>query len=144
MKRLLLSLCLWFLVAAPIQSNAEAAPPGVDSYRDPLDTEALARFGTVRFRHGPLHLASYFSACFSRDSRLLASTMELGLIRVWESATGKELVRIRAKPWHQWRVLDIAPSGRLVAASSALGVTLWELPSGRCSATLRAEPEQRA
>lgn len=62
----------------------------LDQYGDPLPTRALARYGTVRLRHGaePLGLG------FSHDGKFLGSISQTDDgIRLWEPATGKELYR---------------------------------------------------
>jgi RNA polymerase sigma factor (sigma-70 family) len=77
-------------------SDATAEPPGRtaqetgakrnrrDPFGDPLPPEALARLGTIRFRHG-----GYIEGlAFGRDGRSLITTASDGL-RVWDAATGE-------------------------------------------------------
>src|SRR5713101_9815218 len=74
----------------PMKQQAESpAPPKAartDRYGDPLPEGAIARLGTVRFRHGAYVLAMAFTA----DGKQLLSYSTNG-VRVWEVATGKEL-----------------------------------------------------
>jgi WD40 repeat protein len=64
----------------------------LDLHGDPLPEGAVARLGTVRFRHpGAVH-----AVAFSQDGKLLAASSD-DLIRVviWERATGRKLREIR-------------------------------------------------
>jgi WD40 repeat protein len=68
-----------------------AAKALLDLHGDPLPPGAIARYGTVRLRHG----ASPGALGFSLDGKMLASvsSTEEG-IRIWVPATGKELYRL--------------------------------------------------
>jgi RNA polymerase sigma factor (sigma-70 family) len=61
----------------------------VDAQGDPLPTGALARLGTVRFRHGgPVEALS-----LSADGKRLATGADDGVIRIWNLETGQLLRR---------------------------------------------------
>jgi WD40 repeat protein len=84
--------------ARPGRPSRPAAPPPagartLDRHGDPLPAGALARFGSVRLRHG----ASLSALGFFPDGKhfLSTSATEDGF-RVWESATGKEVARLNA------------------------------------------------
>ena len=68
-----------------------AGPAKVDRHGDPLPAGAVARFGTVRLRHGIEPAALVFTP----DGRQLlsVSVTDEGL-RVWDPKTGKELARL--------------------------------------------------
>lgn len=79
----------------PANPHRTAAPPPagprkLDRHGDPLPAGAVARFGSVRLRHGGLS-----GLGFTADGRYLVSisSTEDGF-RVWEPATGKELARL--------------------------------------------------
>ena len=56
-----------------------------DVHGDPLPPGAVARIGTVRFRHG----GELRSLAFSPDSRFLATSAADRTISIWDLATGR-------------------------------------------------------
>ncbi len=70
--------------AAPPSGTAER-PGRLDRYGDPLPPGALARLGTVRFRHANWAM----SVVWSPDGTALASAGWDRTIRLWEPATGR-------------------------------------------------------
>src|SRR5690242_10848361 len=94
------------LLGAPPKKSETAR---VDSYGDPLPPGAVARLGTVRLRHS-------HCMAFSLDGKLLA-TAGHKFIRLWETATGKE-VRRAPLPESLETVLHVtfSPDGRKIAA----------------------------
>src|SRR5262249_18451102 len=78
---------------APVPAPAPPAPARPQRPRPPparlgapLPAEALARLGTVRFRHGD----TIRSLAFTPDGREIVSHGEDG-IRIWDAATGREV-----------------------------------------------------
>ncbi len=139
--RPLLAICLVGL--APV-SPAESEPlpkeekkPRVDLYGDPLPDGAIARLGTVRFRHpAPIH-----SVAFSPDSKLLA-TFGHGHLCLWEVATGRKLEQLPANPssWRYDGCLVFSRDGRKVIWADDAGwrhtlIRVWDLAA-------RAEVQQ--
>src|SRR5436305_2885444 len=76
----------FLLLGSP--APAEDVKPAVDLHGDALPAGAIARLGTVRLRHGAHGLA------FAPDSKTFASAGSDHHIRIWEVASGKELLRL--------------------------------------------------
>jgi RNA polymerase sigma factor (sigma-70 family) len=107
--------------------QAAAEGPRTDLYGDPLPPGAMARMGTVRFRHG-----SWISAAaFGPDGKTVATAGEDKLIRFWDTATGKGIRRLNTGPAGVVG-LSTGPRGKLVALlCSDESSRLWDVNAGR-------------
>jgi RNA polymerase sigma factor (sigma-70 family) len=85
---------------------------GVDAQGDPLPAGALARLGTVRFRHGgPVEALS-----LSADGKRLATGADDGVIRVWDLDTGQLVRRIDGLiAFVMGNSVALSPDGKMVA-----------------------------
>jgi WD40 repeat protein len=107
-------LCLVSAVAArgesPDTRPETPAPARVDRYGDPLPPGAIARLGTIRLRDP----AVLHALVFSPDGKSLASAA--GSVRVWETATGRELRHLPAAV-SNYPITSLAysPDGKLLA-----------------------------
>ena len=89
-------------------------PKTSDQHGDPLPPGAIARMGTVRFRH-----AGYVcSAAFSPDGRTIASGGHDKEIRLWDRGTGKEIGRLRGHQGIAVLSLAYSPDGKTLAAGN--------------------------
>ncbi|HYV37333.1 MAG TPA: WD40 repeat domain-containing protein [Gemmataceae bacterium] len=95
------------------QRQVENLPPQRnDCHGDPLPEGALARLGTTRLRHndGVSHVA------YSPDGKLLASTSRDRTLRIWESATGRQVHVFQEKEVDFYAVAW-SPDGATLVAS---------------------------
>ncbi len=110
-------------------SAADAKGERTDLYGDPLPPGVLARVGSVCFHHGDL----IYSAMFAPDGKALISGARDGTIRVWDSATGKEVRRLpvdadvgAASP------LSISRDGKTAAVGDYGGtIQVFDIPAGK-------------
>jgi RNA polymerase sigma factor (sigma-70 family) len=112
------------------EEPANQTKPRLDRFGDPLPEEALARFGTVRFRQG----FSLISICYSPDGKAIAITgngskgRSLGL---WDAATGKELFQFDdGKSDVQFGCITFSPDGTMLAAARRENVQLLSARTG--------------
>lgn len=100
-----------------------------DLYGDPLPPGAIARLGTVRFRHG----STVKFVGFSPDGKMLVSAGADATIRVWEAASGK-LLRKDAVDYHDlhsFTPLALSPGGKILAFGVGSRIRFWDVTAGR-------------
>ena len=95
--RALLSILVFVLLVPIIESqNVPTKDAVTDALGDPLPQGAVARLGTLRFKHAPAQSAIIDSAVYSPDGTKIASVaLTSGSVRLWEADTGKEITG----PW---------------------------------------------
>jgi RNA polymerase sigma factor (sigma-70 family) len=105
--------------------KADAPRPGTDRHGDPLPPGAVARLGTVRWRHGFFVQA----LAYSPDGKKIAAVGAGRAITLWDAATGKEIHRFpnRAQP----NGLAFSPDGKLLATTDAPTCHLWDVATGK-------------
>jgi WD40 repeat protein len=122
---------------AAAQTDREGyKPPLTDFHGDPLPSGALARLGTVRFRHG----GTVYFVTFLPDGKLLSAGND-GTARLWDLNTGKEMRRfeIRRPPEEpvtrrrsSTTALAVSADGSTFAASEGTeGIRLWDVATGK-------------
>ncbi len=119
----------------PIPATATPTPVPVIQVATPLpppqgvaiDSSNAGQIRAVRQLAGH-NGEAVFDIAFSPDGRVLASGGHDGRVRIWEAATGAELMAFAG---HEDRVFGVAfsPDGSVVASSGNDGtVRLWEIP----------------
>jgi WD40 repeat protein len=115
-------------VVSPPSAAAGEEQAHTDRYGDPLPPGALARLGTVRFRHGDVIDA----ISLSPDGRTLATASRDQAMRLWDMTTGRELRRL---PGHEGSLRSVAfsPDGKVLATvvSPPRVLRLWDVATGR-------------
>jgi RNA polymerase sigma factor (sigma-70 family) len=109
------------------EANVRAEnPPATDRYGDPLPERALARLGTTRFRQGFM----IYTAAYSPDGKMLATTSAGQGICVWDTDTGKQLYQVL--PHAHVHSVAFAPNGKvLVTGGAGRGIHLFDAATGR-------------
>src|SRR5215831_1777300 len=112
-------------------------------YGDPLPAGALVRFGALRWRHSGM----VSCLAMSQDGELLASSGTDQTIRVWESATGREIRRMPNSSvdpfpddYDHVSIISLAfsPDSKALVSGSLDGtVRLWTLATGKETRCLR-------
>jgi RNA polymerase sigma factor (sigma-70 family) len=131
-------------------ASMNSAPPlgdrravAVDPQGDPLPTGAVARLGTVRWRHG--NTASFVA--FMPDGKGLLSGGEDATARLWDVATGQELRRFKLTPHRGTGYVPLALSGdgcMLVSATGEEPVRVWNVATGQLARPLKQPPPAAA
>ena len=91
LRNRILLVCVFLLPGLVADAGQEKAGPQ-DRYGDPLPAGALARLGTIRFRHD----SAIVFAAFLPNGKSVLSVSDNGDIRAWEFPSGKEIRRVNA------------------------------------------------
>src|SRR5947209_5768647 len=86
--------------------------PGKDLAGDPLPPGALARLGTVRWRHS--HRTADLATAFSPDGKIVVTVGD-GTLKRWDTATGKLLGQFSGR---NLGAVQYAPNGRWLVGQS--------------------------
>lgn len=130
------------LLACTNLSPAQEFAPAVDLYGDSLPPGAVARLGTVRYRHGGWQRSYQFLP----GTRTLISTADGNSLCWWNAEDGKLLRRVQSED-SPFQTVALVPGGRALVSAGRLRWTdkgpgapllqLWDLETGK---TLRTIP----
>lgn len=82
-----------FLCLALWTAQAAGEPPRIDRYGDPLPDGAVFRIGTTRLRHEIMVYPPFENVLLSPDGKFVFSSRSGDVVRMWETATGREVHR---------------------------------------------------
>jgi RNA polymerase sigma factor (sigma-70 family) len=114
--------------------EAGDGPPGRRETRpdpdgDALPAHAVARFGSMRLRHG----GAVRGLAFTQDGKVLVSAGRDGWVRLWDRATGRELRRMGDRD--PFQTFALSADGRVLAVGTQGPgrpvVGLWDLAAGK-------------
>ncbi len=113
--------------AQPPVAEAKPAPKPaehVDRYGDPLPTDAVRRFGTVRLRQANPHFVQ-----FTPEGKTLVAGSSGYTLGVFEAATGRKLRDIGERAINGPAEFRLTPDGKQVLCLG-YNVTLWDFATG--------------
>jgi WD40 repeat protein len=125
---------LHFLFEPPVATKASSSSGQQaellrDQFGDPLPAGAIARIGTVRFRHVAAPGISS-TVAFGPDGKTIVSSCNLDIV-VWEAATGRPLRRLAPQP-HLVNYVTLSRDRQTVAALwEGREVRIWDTATGR-------------
>ena len=115
--------------ARPLKLEAKPSA-ATDRYGDPLPPGAVARLGTIRWRHAGLTTAVQFAP----DGRSLFTMGHDGL-RVWDAATGRSVHRLENRDGRDLNPAILSSDGKRVVTIDQNRkenlLRLWDVPTGR-------------
>lgn len=121
-----------------------ASAPALDQQGDPLPAGAVARLGTVRWRH-----AQISSMVLSPDGKVLATGTWGGSIRLWDRATGKLIGAMHGSEHRDTRTWQLAfsPDSAVLACGNSEGVDsytirLWNVAT-KSERSIHFQPKDR-
>lgn len=122
----------------PPETPRSEKPPRAERRPDSLPADAVARLGTIRFRHGD----NVLGIAFSPDGTRLLSADWFGA-HLWETATGREVRRIGPRFNTSLRALALSADGKTVAlVEHHQGmIQLWDVSSGKFFRQFRNGPD---
>ncbi len=116
-----------FPQAKPVAAEPKKPePPQIrrDRHGDPLPDGAIARLGTVRWRHG----FAVNALAYSPDGKMISAVGAGRAITLWEAATGKE---IRQFPnYEQPDSLAFSPDGKILATGGSV-CRIWDVGTAK-------------
>jgi WD40 repeat protein len=104
-----------------------AADPRLDLYGDPLPDGAVARLGSIQFRHAGL--SDYV---FQLGGKTVLTSGSDRVLRFWDVGTGRQDRSVKLQGTDgPGRAVTLSPDGKLLAVHDRGKIVLWEVESGK-------------
>ncbi|MBH8564879.1 caspase family protein [Nostoc sp. CENA67] len=88
------------------------------------------------------HSTLVYSVAFSPDSKTIASASWDKTVKLWNAATGKEIITLKEHTYPVWSV-TFSPDGKTIASASAdTTVKLWNAATGKKITTLKGHSSE--
>jgi WD40 repeat protein len=127
MRSRALALLAVFLLVLGAQAQAPVKPK-TDFLGDLLPEGAVARIGTLRFKHNPAHGSTVDTAIFTPDgTKIVSLSQDYESVRLWDAASGKDI----PGPWsatdkrgftnRRFSAVAFAPDGARMALAASNG-----------------------
>ncbi len=127
------------MLLADASVRSEVPALRMDLHGDPLPAGAIARMGTLRWRH-----TGYVqSAVFSPDGKLIASTCnerDEDEVWLWDAATGRQVSRIKVDS--SARVHAFMPDGKALLLEVGGGLALYDVSSAPANPAIPQNREE--
>jgi WD40 repeat protein len=122
------------------ESPAKESVAGTDRYGDALPDGAVARLGTVRFRHDDGFIRPLV---YTPDGKTLVSGGSEGTVRLWEVKSGRETLRIHGYIGDESSAgVAVAPDGKTAASPGSDHLLhLWDMTTGKDIRLLHPPPD---
>ena len=89
------------------------------------------------------HTDQVWNAVFSPDGKLIASGSEDGTAKIWDAATGKELLTLKASTNRGVNGVDFSPDGKTLATADADSTArIWDVATGKELMTLNGHTDR--
>lgn len=128
--RVLVLLALLLGPAGGSARPAEKGPaPRLDRYGDPLPDGAVARLGSVKFRHAGL-TSDYV---FLDGGKTVLTAGSDRVLRCWDVGTGRQVrgTQLQGAGAGLGHPLTLSPDGKKLAAFDKGNLALWDVESGK-------------
>jgi WD40 repeat protein len=118
--------------AQPPQPQADGQKPKTDLYGDPLLPGAIARMGSMHFRHADISMG--VGGTFSPDGKVIVSRDDRS-VRLWDASTGKLIRRLESTLGRG--LPAISGDGKLLAVQRGDSLELRDAASGKLLRTIQ-------
>lgn len=119
-----------FICLTWLTMPAAGAAPRTDCFGDPLPDGAVYRIGTTRLRHEIGVMPAFENVLLSPDGKFVFSSRYGDVVRMWETATGREVRRFDSYSGR----FSLSADGSLLAIDFGYQLRLYDAAAGKIQA----------